>query len=157
MNHQTKLSEKTKFAHSYYAILGLHPSTSYFEIRQAYRELSKIYHPDTTKLPALQAKRKFQELNEAYATLSNQQKRSLYDLKIGYSTKNINKTHFNLPNHNYDNRNNESNSAYLDANDRAAPLRDRPLSGGEIFAILMMGLTLVGCLILALTIAWLRN
>ena len=35
---------------SYYALLGLHPSASVIEIRRAYRELSKHYHPDTTKL-----------------------------------------------------------------------------------------------------------
>jgi curved DNA-binding protein CbpA len=32
---------------TYYALLGLHPSASAIEIRRAYRELSKKYHPDT--------------------------------------------------------------------------------------------------------------
>lgn len=150
MNNQTKFSEPTKLAPNYYAILGLHPLVKAVEIRRAYRELSKLYHPDTTTLPPLQAKTKFQELNEAYAILSNQEKRSLYDLKIGYASKNINQTHLNVPNHNYNNSNYVSNSAYLDAS-------DRPLSGGEIFAIFMMLLTLLGCLLLAITMAWLRN
>ena len=73
----------SRFAHSYYAILGLHPSASVIEIRQAYRELSKRYHPDTTELTAEVATDKFRRLNEAYGILSNPERRSLYDLKIG--------------------------------------------------------------------------
>jgi len=52
-------------------LLGLHPSASAIEIRRAYRELSKRYHPDTTDLPPAIAIVKFQQLNEAYAALSN--------------------------------------------------------------------------------------
>ena len=70
---------------TYYTLLGLHPSASAIEIRRAYRELSKRYHPDTTDLPQGVATAKFQKLNEAYATLSNPQKRLTYDLEIGYS------------------------------------------------------------------------
>jgi len=36
-----------------------------------YRQLSKRYHPDTTALPPAIATAKFQQLNEAYATLNN--------------------------------------------------------------------------------------
>lgn len=152
MNHQTKFSNQTSFAHTYYGILGLNPTATYEEIRQAYRKLSKLYHPDTTNFSPLQAKRKFQQLNEAYVILSNPQKRSLYDLKIGYSRQNVAYTTNNLD-HFQDDKNKDdrhSNSAYLDPH-------DRPLSAGEIFALLMMGITLLGCLILAITIAWLRQ
>ncbi|MFM9158147.1 MAG: J domain-containing protein, partial [Dolichospermum sp.] len=45
---------------TYYSLLGLHPSASVIDIRRAYRELSKIYHPDTTELPANLATAKFQ-------------------------------------------------------------------------------------------------
>ncbi|MFB8787843.1 MAG: J domain-containing protein [Potamolinea sp.] len=74
---------------SYYGLLGLHPSASPVEIRRAYRELSKRYHPDTTDLPAVTATAKFQQLNEAYATLSNPERRVLYDYTIGYSRINV--------------------------------------------------------------------
>ena len=60
---------------SYYVLLGLPPSASALEIRRAYRELSKRYHPDTTELPTAIATAKFQQLNEAYATLSNPERR----------------------------------------------------------------------------------
>ncbi len=70
---------------NYYTLLELHPGASVIDIRRAYRELSKRYHPDTTELPAALATTKFQLLNEAYATLSNPERRLNYDLKIGYS------------------------------------------------------------------------
>ena len=136
------------FANSHYAILGLHPSASVIEIRRAYRELSKRYHPDTTELPSTLATAKFQSLNEAYGVLSNPQTRSLYDLKIGYSRLNV----IQAPSEpSKDPTTGQwSTSAYLDAS-------DRPLSGGELFALFILGLTLVGCLVLAIFIAIVRG
>ncbi|ACB49806.1 hypothetical protein cce_0455 [Crocosphaera subtropica ATCC 51142] len=136
------------FANSHYAILGLHPSASVIEIRRAYRELSKRYHPDTTELPSAMATAKFQRLNEAYGVLSNPQARSLYDLQIGYSRWNVIQT----PSEPIKNPKTGqwSHSAYLDAS-------DRPLSGGELFALFILGLTLLGCLVLAIFIAILRG
>ncbi|MDJ0846043.1 J domain-containing protein [Crocosphaera sp.] len=136
------------FANSHYAILGLHPSASVIEIRRAYRELSKRYHPDTTELPSALATAKFQRLNEAYGVLSNPQARSLYDLKIGYSRWNVIQTPCEPQK---DPKTGQwSSSAYLDAS-------DRPLSGGELFALFILGLTLIGCLVLAIFIAILRG
>nr|WP_107668643.1 J domain-containing protein [Cyanothece sp. BG0011] len=137
-----------RFANSHYAILGLHPSASVIEIRRAYRELSKRYHPDTTELPSAIATAKFQRLNEAYGVLSNPQARSLYDIKIGYSRWNVIQTPSEPQK---DPQTGQwSGSAYLDAS-------DRPLSGGELFALLILGLTLIGCLVLAIFIAILRG
>ena len=135
---------------SYYALLGLHPSASPVEIRRAYRELSKRYHPDTTELSAATATAKFQQLNEAYATLSNPERRVAYDQKIGYSRINVIQpppglnTPVNQPQRTY------SSSAYLDPT-------DRPLSAGEIFALFILGLTFVGCLLLAIAIGLTRG
>lgn len=131
---------------SYYALLGLHPSASVREIRQAYRELSKLYHPDTTQLPAAIATEKFRELNQAYGTLSNPDRRSAYDLKIGYSRVFVSQP---LPSLNQP-KSNTYSSAYLDPN-------DRPLSPGELFALFILGVTFVGCLILAITIGLTRG
>ncbi|MEL4898599.1 J domain-containing protein [Crocosphaera sp. Alani8] len=143
-----KFSVQIPFANSHYAILGLHPSASVIEIRQAYRELSKRYHPDTTELPSTVATDKFQRLNEAYGVLSNPQTRSLYDLKIGYSRWNVIQA---PPEPQKDPTTGQwSTSAYLDAS-------DRPLSGGELFALFVLGLTLIGCLVLAIFIAILRG
>jgi curved DNA-binding protein CbpA len=134
---------------TYYSLLGLHPSASAIEIRRAYRELSKCYHPDTTSLPATLATAKFQQLNEAYATLSNPELRFSYDLKIGYSRFGVIQTpsDLNCPvSKSYD----WSKSAYLDAS-------DRPLSAGEIFALFIMGVTLLGCLLLAIAVGLTRG
>jgi curved DNA-binding protein CbpA len=79
-NPQSKtrsIPTQSRLIHSHYAILGLHPSASVIEIRRAYRELSKTYHPDTTTLPSEVATRKFQRLNEAYGIISNPERRSL--------------------------------------------------------------------------------
>jgi hypothetical protein len=87
---------------------------------------------------------KFQRLNEAYATLSNPDRRSLYDLQIGYSRWNVIQT---IPDSDEPIAN---RSAYLDPT-------DRPLSSGEIFALFILALTLLGCLLLAVIIAMLRG
>ncbi len=145
-----KISAQTRFANSYYAILGLYPSASAIEIRRAYRELSKRYHPDTTNLSPEVATAKFQRINEAYGTLSNPERRSLYDLKIGYSRWNVIQTPHDSPQRKGSVTSASSNSAYLDAS-------DRPLSAGEIFVLFILGITFVGCIILAIAIAMIRG
>lgn len=68
------MSSKTKF----YDILGLGENATKQEIKQAYRSLSLKYHPD--KNPGnLEAVTKFQEINEAYEVLGDEQKRAEYD------------------------------------------------------------------------------
>ena len=84
---QKSVSEK--LANSHYSLLGLNPWASEIEIRRTYRHLSKLYHPDTTNLPPEIAKAKFQQINEAYGTLSNPERRLLYDYKIGYYRVNV--------------------------------------------------------------------
>jgi len=151
-NPQSKtrsIPTQSRLIHSHYAILGLHPSASVIEIRRAYRELSKTYHPDTTTLPSEVATRKFQRLNEAYGIISNPERRSLYDLQIGYSRWNVIQVPTDLQQSNKENEN-WSKSVYLDPH-------DRPLSAGEIFSLCLLALTLLGCLGLAFLIAWLRG
>lgn len=65
-----------------YKVLGVEPTADKREIRKAYRQLSKKYHPDKykgSKLSENQVMEKMQELNEAYETLSNDDKRRDYD------------------------------------------------------------------------------
>jgi curved DNA-binding protein CbpA len=134
---------------TYYSLLGLHPSASVIDIRRAYWQLSKCYHPDTTDLPTAVATAKFQQINEAYATLSHPERRLSYDFKIGYSRFGVIQPHPDL-NHPVSRSYDFSKSAYLDAS-------DRPLSSGEIFALFMLVLTFVGCLLLAVAIGLTRG
>ena len=61
----------------YYEVLGVARGASEDELKKAYRRLAKQYHPDTNKEPGADAR--FIEINEAYETLSDPQKRSVYD------------------------------------------------------------------------------
>ncbi len=61
----------------YYEVLGLSKSASKDEIHSAYRKLAKKYHPDINKDP--DAPKKFEEVQEAYDVLSDDNKRAQYD------------------------------------------------------------------------------
>uniref|UniRef100_A0A2M4D0C9 DnaJ homolog l(2)tid, mitochondrial n=1 Tax=Anopheles darlingi TaxID=43151 RepID=A0A2M4D0C9_ANODA len=62
----------------YYSTLGVTKNASPKEIKKAYYQLAKKYHPDTNKDDP-DAGRKFQEVSEAYEVLSDETKRSEYD------------------------------------------------------------------------------
>jgi molecular chaperone DnaJ len=61
----------------YYEILGLQRSASNDEIKSAFRQLARKYHPDINK--ETDAEERFKEINEAYAVLSDADKRAAYD------------------------------------------------------------------------------
>jgi len=61
----------------YYEILGVSRNASKDEIKNAYRKLAFQYHPDRNKSPDAEAK--FKEISEAYAVLSDDEKRAQYD------------------------------------------------------------------------------
>lgn len=61
----------------YYEILGVPRTASQDDIRKAYRVLARKLHPDVNKSP--DAQRKFTQIQEAYDTLSDENKRRQYD------------------------------------------------------------------------------
>lgn len=130
----------------YYSLLELTPTATLDEVRRAYRLKSKLYHPDTTGLPADTALQKFRELNEAYAVLSNPERRQRYDAQAGKtshgpSVDGLSRSGLKV---------NVPTTAYLDP-------KERPLSPGEILALLILGVTFLVCLALAVILGVARG
>jgi DnaJ-class molecular chaperone len=65
-------------AEDYYATLGLGRSATEEDIQKAYRKLAREYHPDLNPDDA-QAKKKFQEVQNAFEVLNDKKKRDMYD------------------------------------------------------------------------------
>ena len=140
---------------TYYALLGINPWASEIEIRRAYRELSKLYHPDTTSLAPAIATAKFQAINTAYATLSNPERRSIYDRSIQFSRFSYFAHHSSSAPSNLQPSNLQPSNLQTDQSDGLPT--ERPLSGGELFALFLMGITLVLCVALVFLVGWLRG
>ena len=70
-------------ADDYYDILGVPRNADDKEIKKAYRNLARKYHPDVCKEKG--AEEKFKGINEAYSVLSDEQKRAQYD-NMGHET-----------------------------------------------------------------------
>ncbi|MFC1803464.1 molecular chaperone DnaJ [Thermoproteota archaeon] len=66
----------------YYDVLGVERSVSQDEIKKAFRKLAFQYHPDRNK--EQDAEEKFKEISEAYAVLSDEQKKAQYD-RLGHA------------------------------------------------------------------------
>jgi hypothetical protein len=132
---------------SHYELLGLSPGASVAELRQAFRQLSKRYHPDTTTLPAPQAAEAFSKLQIAYGVLSDPAARSRYDAILqGASAVAIPRP--------------GPRSGAGPGNGGEAPRAvgvRRALSGGEWFALLLLGVALVLSLVLGIGVAWARG
>ncbi|MFH0771021.1 MAG: molecular chaperone DnaJ [Candidatus Omnitrophota bacterium] len=63
----------------YYEILGVQKNASVEEIKRAYRSLALKHHPDRNPTNKKEAEERFKEVSEAYAVLSDSQKRAQYD------------------------------------------------------------------------------
>lgn len=70
----------------YYEILGITRSASTDDLKKAFRNLARQYHPDVNKSP--DAEEKFKEINEAYQVLSDPDKRAAYD-RFGHAGVNM--------------------------------------------------------------------
>ncbi|MCX7966477.1 MAG: DnaJ domain-containing protein, partial [Syntrophorhabdaceae bacterium] len=62
----------------YYEILGVSKNATDEDIKKAYRKLALKYHPDRNP-GNKEAEERFKEINEAYAVLSDKEKRKQYD------------------------------------------------------------------------------
>ncbi|XP_059171662.1 dnaJ homolog subfamily B member 6-like isoform X1 [Physella acuta] len=72
----TRKSDKS----CYYEVLGIEKSATEQDIKKAYRRLALKWHPDKNPENKDEAKKKFQEISEAYDILSDKKKREVYDL-----------------------------------------------------------------------------
>ena len=123
---------------SHYALLGLSPQATGPELRQAFRSLSKRYHPDTTSLPEAEAQEAFRLLQQAYLTLSDPERRRVYDASL------LVVQPVRTP------------SPSVRLSTQPAPVR-RALSGGEWLALLLLALAVVFSLVLGVGLAWARG
>lgn len=64
----------------YYEVLGVPKTAGEKEIKSAYRKLARKWHPDANPDNPKEAEEKFKELQEAYAVLSDPEKRQKYDV-----------------------------------------------------------------------------
>ncbi len=127
---------------SHYSLLGVGKSADSGTLRRAFRIRSKALHPDTTDLPADEAAQKFFLLCEAYETLSNPQLRAAYDLTLSKLDELDTDKNFQV----------ESMSGQTSIKNSKNGMR-RPLSGGELFSLLMLFMALIICILLALLVA----
>ena len=78
MIEYTRLEDKMAEKRDYYEVLGVDKNASETEIKRAYRKVAKKYHPDMNPGDK-EAEAKFKEASEAYAVLSDADKRRQYD------------------------------------------------------------------------------
>ena len=78
----------TAVVKDYYAVLGVTPQASKTDVRKAFFNLAKKYHPDLNSdkrsIDREQAKALFQEINEAHQVLVDEKKRQQYDMEQGH-------------------------------------------------------------------------
>ncbi|MEK4114944.1 DnaJ domain-containing protein [Paenibacillus sp. FSL W8-0919] len=65
---------------NFYKVLGVEPSATAADIKQAYRKLAKRYHPDVNQ-GSEEAARKFREVQQAYEVLADPAAREKYDTR----------------------------------------------------------------------------
>ncbi len=131
---------------SHYEFLGVSQSADARTLRKAFYRLSKTLHPDTTELPQEHAAHKFRQLYEVYELLSDPIRRKTYDesLRDTLKTRKIFLKQI-------ENQKNTLSKETLIAGNR------RPLSGGELFSLLLLILSLLFSLMLGIGLAFLNG
>ena len=125
---------------SYYKILGVNENASNHELRKAFCKLSIELHPDTTSLEIDEAKRKFQEVLEAYENLNNSNLRKIHDNKLKEKSRSKHNTKV-------------LNNLVIDSNNQNLIGNRRPFSNGELFSlfllIIIISISLIGSIFIA--------
>ena len=87
----TRIENKTE---NYYEVLGVAPTASEAQIKEAFYEISKEHHPDrqTSKI----SEEKFKNANQAYSVLSDEQERKLYDQQLRLSESPLGKQQYQM-------------------------------------------------------------
>jgi len=125
----------------YYQVLGVPPSARERDIRQAYRQRCREYHPDTTTLPTPIALEKFLVLNEAYAILSHPMKRVRYDQQMANRRAMLR----------------QPTAKSGPPRMQTMEIQERALSSTELFALFILGFTFLACLLLVVFVSWTRT
>ncbi len=132
--------DKSPIDQNHYELLGVASNADEITLHKAFRTLSKALHPDTTTLPKDVAKLRFQEIREAYELLADPDRRRIYDSRLS-AERSFQQT---------------PSSEIIDSNlsmgfvegGKSLEVR-RPLSGGELFSLML----LIGSLLLSLLLA----
>ena len=133
MNDQRSTVSESELSH--YDRLGVSPQVTPDHLQQAFRRRSKAPHPDTTTLPANQAAQDFQRLKEAAELLADPVRRRAYDQQQRQLQKSA------------------TICSRAPAPDQWQGIGERrPLSGGEWFALLLPGLSLLLSLVIGLVL-----
>ena len=129
---------------SLYERLGVSSSADSETLRRSFRKLSKYLHPDTASIPIEQAEQQFHELCKAYELLIDPIRRKAYDDSLTNASliREHQQHKLTAPSHL---KANPDNSVGIG--------RRRDLSGGELFSLLLLVLSLIFCMILGLTVA----
>lgn len=129
---------------NHYDLLQLEPTASAQELRQAFRRLSKLYHPDTTALPDGEAQEGFRRLQQAYYALSDPERRRAYDASLVAPLAPAAAAPPPAP-------------ALRRVVPRPPTSVRRDLSGGEWFALVLLALAVLFSLVLGVGLAWARG
>jgi plasmid stabilization system protein ParE len=129
---------------SHYEVLELGCGATAEELRRSFRALSKRYHPDTTSLPPAEAEEAFRRLRQAYAVLADPEARRRYDDRLRRPSPPLAPPPAAM-------------RPPLRADEPGLASVRRALSGGEWFALLLLGLALLLSLVLGIGLAWARG
>tara|TARA_Y100001968_G_C19290020_1_gene683740 strand:+ start:534 stop:1040 length:507 start_codon:yes stop_codon:yes gene_type:complete len=128
---------------NHYELLEVSSTVDSTTLRRAFCRLSKAFHPDTTSLPQSEAANRFQLLCAAYETLADPISRQIYDRKLARA-----KTHSQTEKKDPD----FVVQSFIQSQKTLIGVR-RPLSGGELFSLLLLGVALIISLLLGIGFA----
>ena len=130
---------------SHYELLGIPSNSDGNILKKAFYRLSKDLHPDTTLLPVKEAAKQFHQVCEAYEVLSDPIKRKAYDQSLKEC--------------NFINDVDEINSIDFYVNTNVKKIdgigNRRPLSGSELYSLLLLLIAVFVSLFLAIGFAFL--